>query len=508
MVRIRLPIVGLFLALLVASGCSLTPSMPTPEAEQSLPDQFTTAPSDTMLPAAAADTVRPPTTRWWTSFDDSTLTTLVDTAVAANFDLQSARARVAELAAQVRMARAPLFPSISANGEASSQTQPANTGIGGALRGGGGSSSADGDAASSTPDRLSFTTYQAGLGLSYELDFWGRVRSQRTAAVNQYQATTADLQTARISVISQTISTYAEIAALHRLVALGRHRIDVLEQRLALTEDRYARGLSSSFQLHTVQQSLETARSAQPERERQLYDAKSRLATLLGRFAGEQHSLLPDSLAIPNDSSAVPAGLPADLLFQRPDVRAAARRLEARRQEIGVARAELLPSLRLTGQGGTESSALSSLVDLDQHFARFAAQLTAPLFQGGRLRANVDAAEARYQQQAAQYQHTVLTAFQEVKASLVAYNTQRERARDVHRQLEAARNAYQTQHDRYRRGVGNITALLDAERTLVEARMRRAEIEQAVLNARLALHRALGGPWTDPETAETSLFSS
>jgi multidrug efflux system outer membrane protein len=464
--------------------------MQTPEAEQDLPETFAPAPSDTLLPAAATDTAGYDPQRWWTVFGDSALTTVVDTALAANLDLASARARLKELSAQFRIARAPLFPSVNANGQATYQNQPANTGIGGAIGGGRG------------PDRFEFTDYQASLGVSYELDFWGRLRSQRKAALSQYFATAADLQTARISVVSQTISTYVQIASLRRQVELGRQSIDLLRQRLNITEDRYARGLASSFQVTSLQQSLEAARSEQPQLESQLYDTQSRLAVLLGRFAGEQEAFLPDSMAAGPALSSVPAGLPADLLMQRPDVRAGALRLEAARQQIGVARAEMLPRLSLTGTGGTQSSELASLVNLDQRFASFAAQLTAPLFQGGRLRANLDAAEARYEQQAARYQSTVLTAFREVKAGLVAYEKQKERYRVLQDQVAAARASFQTQRDRYERGIGDVLALLDAERSLVQAQTRLAGARLAVVNARLALHRALGGAWTDAEPVE------
>ncbi len=468
----------------------MTPEMSTPEAEQDLPDRFEAAPGDTTLPAAAADTAAYDATRWWAAYKDPSLTALVDTALAANLNLEEAQGRVEELAAQFRIARAPLFPSVTANGQGNYQNQPANTGIGGAIGGGQG------------PDRFEFTDYQATLGLSYELDFWGRVRSQRTAALSQYFATAADLQTARLSVISQTISTYAQIASLRRQVRLGERTVGLLEERVAVTEDRYARGLVPSFQLYTVRQSLQAAQADQPDLERRLYEAQSRFATLLGRFAGEQRALLPDSMTVPLAPEPVPAGLPADLLMQRPDVRGAALRLEAARQEIGVARAEMLPSLSLTGQGGTQSSELADLVDPGQVFASFAGQLTAPLFQGGQLRANLNAAEARYKQQAARYEQTVLTAFQEVKASLVAYEKQRQRYREVERQVDTARDAFQAQRDRYERGVGDVLSLIDAERTLLQARTRLAGVRRAVTNARLALHRALGGPWTDAEPVD------
>jgi len=481
----------------MSAGCSLTPSMPTPEAEQDLPGRFEAAPGDTTLPAAAADTAAYDATRWWTTYDDPALTALVDTALAANLELASAEARVEELAAQFRIARAPLFPSIEANGQGNYQNQPANTGIGGALGGEEGSAGP-----SSGPDRFEFTDYQATLGFSYELDFWGRVRSQRKAALSQYFATAADLQTARLSVIGQVVSTYAQIGSLRRQVRLGKRTIDLLEKRVAVTEDRYARGLVPSFQLYTVRQTLQSARAEQPDLERRLYEAQGRLAVLLGRFAGEQRALLPDSIGVPLAPEPVPAGLPSGLLMQRPDVRAAALRLEAARQEIGVARAEMLPRLSLTGQGGTQSSELADLVDPGQAFATFVGQLTAPLFQGGRLRANLSAAEARYKRQAATYEQTVLTAFREVKAALVAYEKQRRRYREVRRQVETAEDAFRAQRDRYERGVGDLLARIDAERTLTDAQTRLAGVRRATLNARLALHRALGGPWTEAEPVD------
>jgi len=497
------------LVLLLVTGCSMTPEMATPDAEADLPEEFEDAPGDTTLPATAGDTTRYDATRWWTTFDDSTLTALVDTALVANFDLRSSRARVEELAAQFRIARAPLFPSVTANAQANYQNIPANTGIGGAIEegaegeGGEGDRPRDGQQPQREPsDRFEFTDYQADLGLTYEVDFWGRIRSQRSAALNQYFATAADLQTARLSIISETISTYARIASLQEQVRLGRRSIGILEQRLAITEDRYSRGIASSFQLFTVRQNLQSTRTDQPELESQLYDAQSRLGTLLGRFAGEQRALLPDSMETPVDLSPVPAGMPSDLLMQRPDVRAEARRLEAAREEIGAARAQLLPTLSLTTQGGTQSSDLADLADPNQAFATFVGQLTAPIFQGGQLRANIDAAEARYRQQVATYQQTLLTAYEEVKASLVAYNEQRRRYQDVQGQVDAAEDAFETQRDRYERGIGDVLSLLDAERTLVQARARLARVRLSVVEARLALHRALGGTWTDAKVPE------
>ena len=160
----------------------------------------------------------------------------------------------------------------------------------------------------------------------------------------------------------------------------------------------------------------------------------------------------------------------------------------------GVSGPDAAPALRF---GPPEEFALMLLA-----FATFVGQLTAPLFQGGRLRANLSAAEARYKRQAATYEQTVLTAFREVKAALVAYEKQRRRYREVRRQVETAEDAFRAQRDRYERGVGDLLARIDAERTLTDAQTRLAGVRRATLNARLALHRALGGPWTEAEPVD------
>ena len=473
-------------------GCSLTPSMPAPDAEATLPDRYAPA-DDTLLSDATRDTSAASVQTWWTAFGDSTLTTVVDSVLTANRTLRTARARLEELEARFRIARAPLFPSATASGSRQYQNSPANTGLSGALSGG-----SDEDAgAQQRPDRFAFTNYTASLAVSYELDLWGRVRSQRKAALRQFFASAADVRATRLTVISQTIATYFEIQDLETQVRLADDNIALLRERLAQTEDRYARGLAPSFELYRIRQQVEQARAAQPEARRQLHDAQTRLAVLLGRFAGAERPFLTEAASATPVLEPVPAGLPADLLMQRPDVQAAAARLEAAREQIGAARARLLPRLSLTAEGGTQSGELASLVDVDQRFANFITSLTAPIFQGGALRAEVDAAEARYRQQVATYEQTLLVAFREVQAALVAYHEQQRRYQRVAGQAEAAEASVQTQQRRYERGIGDYLALVDAEQNQVQVRQRLASARRAVMSARLNLYRALGGSWTD-----------
>jgi multidrug efflux system outer membrane protein len=466
----------------------MTPSMPQPEAEATLPDRFADSTDTSLLPDAASDTSRAETTRWWTSLNDPVLETFVDSALVGNLDLAAARARLDELQARFRIARAPLFPSASASGSASRQSQPLNTGLGAVFGGQGGE-----------VRRVSFDIYSASLSLSYELDFWGRVRSQRNAALSQFFATAADVQNTRIAVISQTISAYTQFATLQRQEDLARESIALLEDRFAVTEDRYARGIATSFELYAVRQQLEQARADQPQVSAQRYDAQTRLAVLTGRAAGREEEMLNTPSRERLALEPVPGGLPSTLLDRRPDVMAAAARLEASRQQIGVARAERLPRLSLTAQGGLESAQASDLFDIDQRVSSLIANLSAPLFQGGALWARVDVTKAQYEQQLAAYEQTLLTAFQEVKASLVADRKQQEAYERVLDQLDAAQASFEEQRSRYDRGIGDYLALLDAEQNLLAAQQRAATARQQRINARLALYRALGGPWTDAD---------
>lgn len=491
---------------LVGSGCSLTPQMDSPETEATLPDAYDTPLVEDGPLYAENDSTRLDPVRWWTAFDDPALNALIDTALVRNLDLERTRAVVDEIASQFRIARAPLFPQATANGSYNRQTQPANTGIGGALGGGG---APDG----SVPDRFTFDTYSLSLALSYELDFWGRLRNQRGAALERFMGSVDAVQTARQQVIAQTISTYFEVATLEREIRLGEETIRVLQERVDLAEDRYDRGLVRSFEVYALRQELQAAQAEQPQRESQLADARGRLSVTLGQFVGDvDEAVMQAARSAPRDEvlatlQPVPPGLPSDLLMARPDLRADARELNAARREIGVARANRLPSFSLTGEGGVQNSTLDDLLNIDQRFTSLVASVAAPVFQAGRLRAEQDAAEARYTQARATYEQTLLTALQEVHAALTAYEKQQEQYALVQDQLEEAESSASNQMRRYERGIGDYATALDAERTRLQAAQRLTAAEEALVGSRIALHRALGGAWVaPPESDDPRLF--
>ena len=471
------------LCALTLASCSMAPRMQQPEAVQTVPERFEQATAEE--PQAQAV--------WWHGFNDPDLDQLVDTALARNLDLRAAVARVKEVQSQYRIARAPVLPSVQATISRDQQSTPGNTGLGSQFGGDGDDGGQPGGFA--FPDRFEFTTYSASLGFSYELDFWGRVRGSKNAALREFFASQADLQTAQIGVIAETISIYFEIAEGERTLALTRQSVDLLAERADLTQQRYERGLISSFELYAIQQEFENVRSSLPLLESQLEEARGRLNIVLGRYTTPLDSVTLSAQTDAFNLTPIPAGLPSDLLEQRPDVVANAQRLEAARQAIGVARAERFPRFSLTGSGGTQSSELSDLVKTDQRFWLFGGSLVAPIFNAGALKANEQAAWARYEQQAAVYEKIVLTAFKEVKSALIAYQKQQERYAFLQEELEAARDNAEAQERRFVRGIGDYLAFLDARRNLVRVETSVTAARRALATARLAVHRALGGAW-------------
>lgn len=504
-------------ALVVASGCSFAPE-PTPVVPvQELPDSFAT-------PAAPGEHAP---LRWWEDFDDPVLDALLDTALVANLDLREATARLTESRALAGVALADLLPQVSGSADATRSSNPNNAGfgqqIGELLRllaggdstdtgdgppgdggdgdggDGGGDGDGDGDEEGGPPDRFAQTVYSASVTVAWELDFWGRARNDRAAAVQDLVASQADLHAARLTVLAETITAYFEWVDLSRRVRLTEEVVGVLEERAALTETRYDRGLVTSFELYQIRQELQNARAGLPQLRTQVADVERRLALLTGRHLPAVRPLLAGGgdPSVPTDP--IPAGLPSDLLVQRPDVWAAARRFEAARLRVGARKAELLPGINLSATVGLQAAEAEELFRIDQWFSNLVAGLTAPLFQGGRLRANLSAAEARYAQQLAVYGRTVLTAIGEAEVALVRYRQELDRFTFLQEQLQEARSSAELQADRYAAGVAGYPDYLDALRNRLTVESTLAQAGRDLALARLTVHRALGGSWTETE---------
>jgi NodT family efflux transporter outer membrane factor (OMF) lipoprotein len=274
--------------------------------------------------------------------------------------------------------------------------------------------------------------------------------------------------------------------------------IDVLGDRVEQTENRYRRGLASSFELYQVRQDFRNIKAGLPQRESQLTATEGQLAVLVGRYSDNMDEFLAKKLSPQLIFTSIPSGLPMDLLAQRPDIYAEGQRLEARRFNLGARKAERFPSISLSAGTGTQAGSPSGLLDIfDKWVFNLGANLTAPLFQGGRIRANIDVADAQYSQQAAVYARTVLTAYQEVGAAIERYEEERQRYRFLFSQLDEATAAAELQSRRFATGVGSYVDYLDALRAQYQVQSALSSAARDVALARLAVHRALGGGWNE-----------
>jgi outer membrane protein, multidrug efflux system len=413
-----------------------------------------------------------PDSDWWHRFGSSQLDDLIDQARRANDDLAAAMARVQEADAQLRIAGAPLLPTVDLGATATRE----RTEIAGGSMG-------------------VYNVFNPVLTASYELDFWGKNRAARDAARALAVASRYDRQTVALTVVSSVATTYLQALEL-------RERIDVARQNLE-NGRKILRGLTLQQQVGTAtgldvaQQETAVALldAALPPLEQQLRQTVYALAVLVGKT--------PESLDVTdgtlNDLKVpqVVAGLPSELLTRRPDVAEAEQQLVAANADITVARAALFPSITLTASGGYESEVLSSLVNPVNRIYAVSAGLTQPIFHGGALRGQLALSKARYTELLSDYHKTVLTALDNVEGALVAA---RQTAVQQQRQTEAvakARRAYEFAQAQMSAGTINVLTVLNTENALFSARDTLVEVQYSRLQALVDLYTALGGGWQE-----------
>ena len=496
--RTRLHAVRSFVPPLLASSllaaCTFAP-------QPSLPDPSAVVPP-ILPPAEFAETAvgdADESVRWWNAFADPALDAVVESALAGSFAMAEAVARVEQARERARVARAAIFPLVGASGSLAGINTPTNAGIGAQLQELGLGGEDGGLGGFTLPDRLSLNTYSLGVDFAYELDFWGRARKDAHAAGAGYLASEWDYQAARIGIVAETIATYFEIVDLRRQIAFAREIVDILVEREELALNRYYRGLADSLDLYRIRQDLRTREAGLPRLANALADAEGRLAVILGGYRRDLERLIPDSSSPSPVPNRVPAGVPADLLLQRPDLRAAKHRLDAAYFAVEARRAELLPSLSLSGSIGLQSSEVAGLFDVDQWFTNLVVNLFAPAFDGGRRRSNVALAEARFNGSAAAYGRAVVTAVGEVEVALSGLRNETARRAILESRLEEARASAALRSQQAAAGTGGYAAYLDALRTRLDVESALATADRDRALARLAVHRALGGAWAAPE---------
>lgn len=412
---------------------------------------------------------------WWRTFGDATLDELIAGALAANPDVKVAQARLREARARLDIANASRFPTIGAAAAASRTRTEAGAGS-------------------------SRSTHDAGIDASWEPDIFGGQRRAIEAAGADLEAAVEDMRATQVSLAAEVALNYVQVRALQARLGIARANLGTQSETLQLTQWRAQAGLTSSLDVEQARAGVEQTRAQIPSLESSLDSARHRLAILAGASPGALDARLVATAAIPAVPDSIALGIPADTLRQRPDLRAAERRLAAETARIGQQEAQRFPSLSIGGSIGVESLTLDSLLEREAIVGRLVARLAATLFDGGRLRSQVELQSAVRERTLRNYEAAVLTALEDVENALSQLANARARRAALADAADAARNAALYAEHRYSAGITDFQTVLDTQRTLLSAEdnLKSTEAEQAA--ALIRLYKALGGGW-DPAGA-------
>jgi multidrug efflux system outer membrane protein len=461
------------LAAVLASGCSFAPTYERPAAP--VP---TTYPSDPAQPQGPAAALVP----WQDFFNDPRLASLIEIALANNRDLRVSVQNIEQARAQFGVKRAALFPAVGVSAQ--------------------GSRSGPNPYQAFDPSLPSVaSSYSVSLGVTaWEIDFFGRLRNLRDAALAQYLATEESRKSAQMSLIASVANGWLTLIADDELLNITRQTLATREDTLKLSQLRFDNGVSSELDLQAAHSLTESARATYAQQLRLRQQDENALALLLGApvpagaLAGTEGGLAA-LRAMPD----VPAGLPSDLLTERPDIRAAEQQLIAANANIGAARAAFFPRVSLTTSIGTASTQFSRLFHSGTRAWAFAPGITLPIFDAGANQANLDSARAGREIALAQYEKSIQSAFREVADALAGRETLTEQARALRATADAEDKRYHLSDLRYRAGVASSLDLLDAQRSLFSAQQQAVQAQLLALQNRVTLYKVLGGGWTGRE---------
>ncbi|MBB5349603.1 NodT family efflux transporter outer membrane factor (OMF) lipoprotein [Desulfoprunum benzoelyticum] len=411
--------------------------------------------------------------RWWRQLDDPLLAGLMDEALQAGPDLRLAQARLREARARRGVAGAGRFPEAAVSGSYRRSQSSEEAGSG------------------RTNDLFS-----AGLDASWEIDIFGGVRRRVAAAEADVAAAVAELGATSVSLTAEVALNYVEVRGLQLRLAIARANLASQTETLQLTEWREQAGLVGRQDVEQARTNRELTRAQIPSLETSLVEAEHRLDILLGTAPGTVHARLAAVRDLPVMPVRIAVGIPADTLRQRPDIRAAERRLAAETARVGAAEAARYPAFNLSGSIGLEALEAENLATSGAVASSLLAGITAPIFDAGRLRQQVEIQDAVREQAEVAYEQTVLAALQDVENALVAIKRHSERGGALAGAAAAARNAAQLARQQYSAGLIDFQTVLDTERTVLTVEDSLAGTRTDGLLALISLYKALGGGWT------------
>lgn len=466
----------LFICLLILtmSGCiAVGPDYEKTEPE--MPDAWHSAVKSEL----EAD--RPELQTWWMLFNDPTLDRLINQAATNNLTLKAAIARIEQAAALRGVSASQYFPDLSANGgvtayQNTSASTPAGTDRNGEM-------------------------YQAGLAMAWELDLWGRIRRSVESAEASLQADTENYRDLLVVLNANIATAYINIRTLQQRIQLAEGNLERQHETLQLTQNRFNSGLSPALDVSQAELNLSRTSSFIPPLKQQLTETINRLCVLVGEMPHALEDELSQPQPIPQATPSIVAGIPTDLLRQRPDIRRAERELAAQHAKIGATKANLFPTLTLPGTLTLQSTSAGDLFDGTSGLYSFGPQLRWNLFNGRRIRNQVDAEVAGTKMARLNYEQTVLLALEEVEDAMAAYANEQDRIQSLEAASAAAEKSTELVSELYRSGLTDFQNMLTMEQAQLTQQDELA-VNKGLLGVYLAqIYKSLGGGW-NMETAQ------
>jgi len=434
---------------------------------------------------------------WWKVFNDPVLDSLIDRAYRENLTLRIAGIRILEARAQLGIAIGRIFPQTQ---QASGSVEHIRT-------------------SESSPQAVPPFVYsqdQIGVNASWELDFWGRFRRSIESANAMWLATVADYDNAMVSLTADVANSYITIRTIEKRIAIAGENVDTQKESLKITEARFRFGTVTQLDVEQARTTLNNTLASIPSLETQLRQREDALCVLLGIAPRDLADLLKGASEIPVSPSRVTAGIPADLLRRRPDIRIAEYQAAAQSAQIGVAKADLYPAFSLNGTfgflssnfdspalgGGSEKPALSNIFQWKNRMFQIGPSFQWNILNYGQITNNVRAQDARFQELLITYQNMVLSAQQDVEDNLAAFLRAQERAGYLALSTEAARKALELASKQYRQGIIDFTTVLVAQQSLLNEQDNLAVALGNISSGLVGIYRSLGGGWEIREGKE------
>jgi len=479
---------------LVLGGCTVGPNFKPPGWAS--PASWFGGPHEQVPQEHSVAVAAPVNPDWWNLFRDPELTALEDRVARQNLDVRTAAIRVVESRAQLAGAESAFFPTLNANASYTRQ-KASNVGVFAQAPNPLGANGASGNSSGGlkSGDLAAFNVFQAGLGASWEIDFFGAVRRSVENARATVEVSAEAERAALLASLAEAAQDYIALRGVQTQLRITRENVRTDEQSLTLTQQRAAGGVTTDLDVANASAQVRTTAAQIPQLQQQEAADINALSLLLGEPPNALRAELADPKPVPPVPPVVPVGLPSELARRRPDVMQAEAQLHAATANIGVAVAAFYPSVTLSGSWGLQSVFPGTFINTNARNYAAGPGVTIPIFQGGQLRATLHLREAQQEEAAVSYQKTVLQAWHDVDNALTAYKTEQARRDQLVLAVEQNQRALDLAQSRYQQGVSDFLTVLDAERSLLSTQQQLADSTTTVSENLVTLYKALGGGW-------------